>query len=117
MDDLESRTLTPEEVAILIELQKFAATTLPIDGSRYTTIIVPMGIWDKMSKGIPYMPVGTFGPQKAIPETVDRMVNEYIRRNPSFQDPTHLRLIRIEATQSAIIAYLQKLYDRGVLPR
>lgn len=105
-----------EEFRIFEELKKFAKSKLNLTGERYVTIVVPMILWDIVERVMPTP--DKFGPRKSIDEETEKMTQEYIRRNSEQQNnPAHMRLVRMEARQAAIIDYLQKLYDRGVLPR
>lgn len=109
--------LTVEEFRIFEELKKFARTTQNLDGKRYVTIVVPMFLWDRVEQVMPTP--DKFGPRKTIDEETERMVQEFAIRNPGsyVSRLENLRLVRMEARQTAIINYLQKLYDRGVLAR
>ena len=45
----EDILLTPEQALMLLELQAFAASRHGVNAERYTTIVVPTAIFDKLA--------------------------------------------------------------------
>lgn len=112
--------LTHEDITKLLELRAFAQQPNNV-GLPYEYTVVPSGAFtrlidasgllteDAMEKSDPRN-----GPEMFIRKKQEELIADYQAKN---QGAKVTAIVRLQAEQSALIDYLQFLYDRGYLPR
>lgn len=112
--------LTHEDITVLLQLRAFAQEENNV-GMPYSFTVVPTGVFKRLIDASGLLTEEAMegkeprnGPELYIRKKQEELIANYQAKN---QGAKVTAIVRLQAEQSALIHYLQFLYDRGYLPR